>query len=153
MQYSYLVKVSMKFHNFFESLILALKVFSLLTFTTIFLYWSTTAIIKFKSWPTSSSVAYRFGDDGKGNIDFPAITICFDSFNWMASKSSATGMKYKCSRNRKYYINNFYESLEDCTATTTEGELRNKLQIKLECNLQDVYQLYILVFEIEHYFS
>ena len=106
----------MKLHNVFDSFILAFKVFSLLTFTTIFLYWSITAIKKFKSWPTSSTVAYRFGDDGHGNIDFPAITICLDSFKWIAR--SKNGMKYKCNQSR---IKQFYESLEDCTATTTEG--------------------------------
>ena len=55
---------------------LVFKALSLLTFISIFLYWSITAILKYKSGETLSSVAYRFGDDGHGNIKFPAITIC-----------------------------------------------------------------------------
>ena len=97
---------------------MAFKVFSLLTLTIIFLYWSATAIIKFKSLPTTSTVAYRFGDDGHGNIEFPAISICIDSFDHIAG--SPSGMKYKC---RPYTFNSkFFESLKYCTATTTEGK-------------------------------
>ena len=113
----------MKLFNIFDSLISALKVFSLLTLTIIFLYWSATAIVKFKSFPTSSTVAYRFGDDGHGNIDFPAISICMDSYYWIAE--SLNGMKYKCRRSssmQEKFVKKFVESLENCTATTTEGE-------------------------------
>ena len=108
----------MKLHNTFDSLILAFKIFSLLTLTTIFLYWSATAIVKFKSWPTSSKVSYRYGDDGHGNIDFPAISICMDSFYRIASSSK--GMKYMCPPS--HFIGNFFESLKYCTAKKTEGE-------------------------------
>ena len=108
----------MELHKIFDSFIMAFKVFSLLTLTIIFLYWSATAIIKFKSLPTTSTVAYRFGDDGHGNIDFPAITICLDSFQYIAR--SLNGMKYKCHQSN--FIQKFYESLEDCTAKTTGGE-------------------------------
>ena len=114
----------MKNFNVFDSLILAFKVFSLLTLTAIFLYWSATAIVKYKSLPTSSTVAYRFGDDGHGNIDFPAISICLDtSFFFSSIAKLSTGMKYKC---RPGYGNlrNFFESLENCTASTPEGESR-----------------------------
>ena len=107
-------------HNVLNSLILAFKVFSLLTLTTIFLYWSTTAIVKFKSLPTSSTVAYRFGDDGHGNIDFPAISICLETdFFFTSLQGILNGIKYKC---RPGYVENFAESLEFCTASTPEGE-------------------------------
>ena len=55
---------------------LVFRFLSLLSFTSIFIYWSITAIIKYKSGEKVSSVSYRFGDDGHGNINFPAITIC-----------------------------------------------------------------------------
>ena len=110
-------------HNVLNSLMLAFKVFSLLTLTTIFLYWSATAIVKFKSLPTSSTVAYRFGDDGHGNIDFPAISICLNAFYFFfALTSLLNGMKYKCRPGHWSRVENFVESLENCTASTSEGE-------------------------------
>ena len=114
----------MKNHNVFKSLILAFKVFSLLALTVIFLYWSATAIVKFKSLPTSSTVAYRFGDDGHGNIDFPAISICLETdFFFTSLNRLLNGIKYKCRPN----VENFVESLENCTASTSGGE--NKICI------------------------
>ena len=108
-------------HNVLDSLILAFKVFSLLTLTTVFLYWSTTAIVKFKSLPTSSTVAYRFGDDGHGNIDFPAISVCLDtSFFFSKIYKLVNGIKYKCRPSGN--VENFVESLKNCTASTPEGE-------------------------------
>ena len=113
----------MKTHKVLDNFIMAFKILSLMTLTSIFLYWSATAIFKFKSSPTSSTVAYRFGDDGQGNIDFPAISICMDSYYWIAE--SLNGMKYKCRRSssmQEKFVKKFVESLENCTATTTEGE-------------------------------
>ena len=123
-------------HNVLNSLMLAFKVFSLLTLTTIFLYWSATAIVKFKSLPTSSTVAYRFGDDGHGNIDFPTISVCLNTFYFfLALNGLLNGLKYKCRPNShvdskrntpyntmQYNVENFVESLENCTAATPEGE-------------------------------
>ena len=108
-------------HNVLNSLMLVFKVFSLLTLTTIFLYWSATAIVKFKSLPTSSTVAYRFGDDGHGNIDFPAISICMDELGLSSIAESPNGMKYKCHPLLPDYPK-FFEMLKYCTFTTTDGE-------------------------------
>ena len=114
----------MKLHNTFNSLILAFKVFSLVTLTIIFLYWSATAIIKFKSLPTSSTVAYRFGDDGHGNIDFPAISICMDDLGPIVK--SPYGMKYNCRKSLPSYTK-FFDILKYCTFTTTDGERNLKI--------------------------
>ena len=65
---------------------LVFRFLSLLTFTSIFIYWSITAIIKYKSGKTVSSVSYRFGDDGHGNINFPAITICLGAQSFTSLK-------------------------------------------------------------------
>ena len=62
------------------------KVLTLLSFTSIFIIWSIAAIIKYKSGKTVSSVAYRFGDDGHGNIKFPAITICLGAQSFTSLK-------------------------------------------------------------------
>ena len=112
----------MKCHNIFNSSILALKVFSLLTLTIIFLYWSATATIKFKSLPTSSTVAFRFGDDGHGNIDFPAISICMDDLGLSRIVRFYEMMGYDCHLWQMPINSNFYEILKYCNFTTTDGE-------------------------------
>ena len=113
----------MKIYKTIESFIISLKILSLLVFTSIFLYWSINAIIKFKSSPTTSTVSYKFGDDGHGNFDFPAITICLGTFNWI---TLSPGMINNCSRNSIYLLGtgkkiyasiaSFYKALIQCTA-------------------------------------
>ena len=71
-----------------------------------FLFWSHKAISKFISAPISSHVSYKNGDDNKGNISFPAITICLKSFGFMAAKANQELLKH-C--NRKSF--NFYHML------------------------------------------
>ena len=83
-----------KLHSGFDSLIIGFKFLSVLAFVIIFLHWSITSILFFESGPISSSVTYRFGDDGHGNYEFPAITICLDSFKWIGM--SPNGMKNNC---------------------------------------------------------
>ena len=85
---------SVKLHRGFDSLILVFKFFSIFAFILIFLYWSITAVIRFESGLISSSVSYTYGDDGHGNYEFPAITICLDSFKWIGM--SPNGMKNNC---------------------------------------------------------
>ena len=43
-------------------------------------------MFKFSSMPITSTVSYRFGDDGKGNIRFPTISICLESFEKFIGK-------------------------------------------------------------------
>ena len=99
----------------FDGFILSLKILSLCTFTSIFLYWSITAIIKFKSGPTTSTVSDKFGDDGHGSYVFPAITICLDTFNQFALYPN--GMKKNCHSNGFFgkFITDFYQALKYCT--------------------------------------
>ena len=93
----------MNFHESFDKLILVLKSFSTLGFCAIFMYWSTTAILKYLGKPISSTVSYKFGDDGHGNIDFPTITICLNSFNWVA----LSGIYYNCSASARLSTSSF----------------------------------------------
>lgn len=132
----------MKSYKTIDSFIISLKILSLLVFTSIFLYWSINAIIKFNSSPTTSTVSYKFGDDGHGNFDFPAITICLGTFNWITLSPQ---MIANCSRITFYSlatgkmlyadINSFYKALIQCTADknhfpiTTTPFLSNKEQV------------------------
>ena len=117
----------MKVYKAIDGFILTLKVISVVTFSLIFLYWSTNAIIKFKSKPTLSTVAYKFGDDGHGNFEFPAITICLDTFNWI---TLSLRMKNNCSRpkiwNYPLPIINFHDALKYCTAKNDHPQTSQK---------------------------
>ena len=108
----------MKVYKAIDGFILTLKILSVVIFTIIFLYWSINATIKLKSQPTVSTVAYKFGDDGQGNFQFPAITICQDTFDWM---TLSPGMKGKCSRTKGKSIQHFYEALKSCTAKNDQS--------------------------------
>ena len=85
----------MEHQKVLDVFIFGLKSFCFLAFFVLFLYLSLDALIRYQSWPTTSSVSYRFGDDGRGNYEFPAITICLDSFKWIGM--SPNGMLNKCS--------------------------------------------------------
>ena len=85
----------MEHQKVLDIFIFGLKSFCFLAFFVLFLYLSLDALIRYQSWPTTSSVSYRFGDDGRGNYEFPAITICLDSFKWIGM--SPNGMLNKCS--------------------------------------------------------
>ena len=108
----------MKVYKAIDGFILTLKILSVVIFTIIFLYWSINATIKLKSKPTVSTVAYKFGDDGQGNFQFPAITICQDTFDWI---TLSPGMKGKCSRTKGQPIQHFHEALKSCTAKNDES--------------------------------
>ena len=107
--------MTMNLQKVFDILILIFKLLSLLTFTTIFLYWSIAAIIKFESKPTTSAISYTFGDDGQGNYEFPAITICLETFDWITM--SPNGMRKNCTRQYLWMlpIKTFEEVLGNCT--------------------------------------
>ena len=40
------------------------------------IWWAVHSINNYNQWPTSSNVVLQYGDDGKGNVKFPALTIC-----------------------------------------------------------------------------
>ena len=79
---------------------------------------------KYISGPVTSTVSYKFGDDGYGNITFPAVTICLD-FGWILF--SPNGMFNNCS-----YLTRggFHKALEFCTddgieSSTTTTQFKN----------------------------
>ena len=57
-----------------------LKLISLVSFCSIFGYWSLQAINKFLAKPISSSVSYSYGDDGLGNISKRNIPKCLHKY-------------------------------------------------------------------------
>ena len=99
----------------FDSFIRILRLLGTVGFCAVFMYWSINAISKYIDGPISSTVSYRFGDDGYGNIDFPAITICLDSFQWVVFSKILNN----CSTNS---ILKFSEALKYCTNDNTQSQ-------------------------------
>ena len=50
--------------------------FSVIILTTILIYWCVLAIIKYNDEPIATSIEFRYGDDGLGNITMPMMTFC-----------------------------------------------------------------------------
>jgi hypothetical protein len=81
----------------------SLRVIAELAFFLIFMYWSIEAFNKFDSDPISSNINFRYGDDNKGNIQFPAISICLDRFSRLTGPGSP--VYNKCSNPAKSFVN------------------------------------------------
>ena len=54
--------------DFVKALTTSARLLSILTFLSIFGYWSGLAFLKFQSKPISTTVSFTQGDDGRGNI-------------------------------------------------------------------------------------
>ena len=102
----------------FDSFIRILRLLGTLCFCAVFLYWSINAINKYIDGPISSTVSYQFGDDGNGNIEFPAISICLDSFKWVV----LSGISKNCSTSAAN-IPRLTDALRYCTAETLINDL------------------------------
>ena len=105
----------MKIHDGFDIFIRILKLLCMLSFCAVFMYWSINAISKYINGPISSTVSYKFGDDGHGNIDFPAISICLNSFKWVAWSR----MLNNCSTNAIFDVS---AALKYCTNDNTQSQ-------------------------------
>ena len=95
----------------------------------IFTFWGFEAVQKFMSKPISSNVAFKFGDDNKGNFTLPAVTICIDNYkDFVRYRINSVG---KCEYLASH--GSFYDLLAKCltlgspddpttttSATTTE---------------------------------
>ena len=86
--------------------------------------------MKFVSYPTSSSISFRNGDDGKGNIKLPSVTICPYDFREV-SGGEFNSLNKHCSPqpgkfSEVYYLcydKHYYEKLSSTTTTTESYDL------------------------------
>ena len=144
--------MSVKLHRCFESLIHGIKFLSVFAFITIFLCWSIIALIEYNSGPISSSVSYRFGDDGHGNYEFPAITICLNSFKWIGM--SPNGMMNNClsTKDEHFEDGTFLYHLMYCTYDKNQSQIAGGEYIyfgyfEFAANLKRNIYIYIILFE------
>lgn len=92
-----------------RSFLTLLKGFWVAILTAIFIYWSSYCISKFISPPILSSVSFTFGDDDRGNIEFPTLSICLNSFKTLTYPPN--GPFYdQCSSTAV----RFYDTLRSC---------------------------------------
>ena len=60
----------------------SLRFFGTISCILTFLLWSKLAIEKLVSMPISSTITYKNGDDGKGLIEHPIVTVCPKELNY-----------------------------------------------------------------------
>ena len=95
----------------------------------VFIFWGFEAIEKFVSRPTSSSVAFTYGDDNRGRFRMPTITICLKKYETLIYYRLKAAGKCFGSNGYVYDFNNVFheyvsaclESTQSTTSTTTEG--------------------------------
>ena len=94
----------------------------------VFFFWGFQAIQKFLSDPVSSSISVTNGDDGHGNLIYPAITICLRNFHSHLQSILLGNNQRRCSG----LVVNYESFLQACismgtsdssttTTTTTES--------------------------------
>ena len=86
----------------------------------VFFYWGLQAFQKFFSHPISTSITFKNGDDGLGNLNFPAITVCVLNYHQYLSEFLFKNMR-KC---EAHSINDFSHALQSCISlgpSTNEG--------------------------------
>ena len=54
--------------DLFKWTILVCRIGIVLTFASIFMFWSATAILKFASEPINSNIRFQYGDDNSGKV-------------------------------------------------------------------------------------
>ena len=77
----------------------------------VFFFWGFQAFRKFFSHPISSSITFQNGDDGLGNLTFPAITICVLNFNQYLNQILFKSIPRRC---EVPSINDFSHALQRC---------------------------------------
>ena len=85
----------------------------------VFFFWGLQAFRKYFSHPISSSITFKNGDDGLGNLTFPAITICVLNFNQYLSQILFEGSVPRC---EVHSINHFSHALQRCISLGPQNE-------------------------------
>ena len=68
--------------DLFKLAILVCKIGIVLTFASIFLFWSATAILKFASEPINSNIRFHYGDDNNGKVCISLFQLNYTSFQF-----------------------------------------------------------------------
>lgn len=62
----------------------------------VFLVWAKLAVEKLNAKPVSSTITYKNGDNGKGLIEHPIVTVCPADLNFFAAKLGAFDAHCNC---------------------------------------------------------
>ena len=89
--------------NFLKCLVKFLKFFGFIFCILTFAFWSHKALTKYISAPISSHISYKNGDDNLGNITFPAISICLQSYNALANKENTDLIQHCSHKSFNFY--------------------------------------------------
>ena len=93
------------------------KVLGTLVCWSVFFFWAFQALEKFISRPVSTSISVLNGDDGMGNLVYPAITICVSNLDDHLDQVLFYGDVKHCS----FPGHNYYQYLAVCTSMANDG--------------------------------
>lgn len=122
-----LIMQSKAFHGCIKSVSRVARLLGTVALALTFTFWGHQAIVKFISKPISTKVYFRNGDDGLGNIQFPAVSVCLSDYAHFQRRFQAELLDHRCHAGLAG-INSFRTVTALCygkdvmTSTTTEGE-------------------------------
>lgn len=116
------------FHGCIKSVSRVARLLGTVALALTFTFWGHQAIVKFISKPISTKVYFRNGDDGFGNIQFPALTICLSDYRYFQRRFQQELLDEKCYSGfnpvqfRQVTLLCYGKHQDSTTSSTTEGE-------------------------------
>jgi sulfur carrier protein ThiS len=117
------------------------KGFFVVTLAVIFFYLAAKSIEKYWSYPVSSKITYKYGEDGQGNGHFPAISFCKPPYD-------SNKLKWKNQRDCGKQQTNLYfiDFMENCLTldeNVTVEELLSEITYQPEDIIVSIHSYYI----------
>jgi hypothetical protein len=121
------------------------KSFFVLILAVIYFYLTAKYIGKYLSYPVSSKIFYKFGEDDQGNGRFPKISFCKPSRDY-----DETQLKWKnqreCNRKKTWSGLHFLEFMNNCLTSDDENATVEELLTEIKYQPEDIF------FSIQSYF-
>jgi hypothetical protein len=118
------------------------KSFFVLILAVIYFYLTAKSIGKYLSYPVSSKIFYKFGEDDQGNGRFPKISFCKPSYD-------ETQLKWKnqrdCNRKKTSPVH-FLDFMNNCLTSEDENATVEELLTEITYQPEDIF------FSIQSYF-
>lgn len=125
----------------------SLRFFGTISCILTFLLWSKLAIEKLVSNPTSSTITYKNGDDSKGLIEYPIVTICPADLNYFTISRGSFDIHCSCgsfmhsvSCRKNYLWSNIFKDCFGKNGYKSINDSTNELY----------YEIHPLVYQLEY---
>ena len=113
----------------------------------VFLLWTKLAVEKLMSNPISSSITYKNGDDSKGLIEHPIVTVCPADLNFFTVSRGSFDVRCKCGNFlnavscRKHYL--WGNVFKDCFGKNGYKDINDSTE-------ELYFEIHPLVYQVEY---